>query len=111
MGNVYVRGEPLFDLDNKWTGGYALHETPACVSLIHAQRLTVYARQRLIDSGHVIPDTWTVEVEAVGDRNDTPLEREYCVLFRNAVGGMVGVQGIHLNSQGTPHIDHGLCIE
>lgn len=111
MGNVYVRGEPRYDLDNRWTGEYALHETPERISPTLMRLLSDYARQRLLDSGHTVPDDWAVEVEATGDRHDSALERDYCVYFSNAMGGKVGVQGILLTGLGIPHVDHGLVIE
>lgn len=108
---IYERSEPLYDINNRWTGGYALHETDKRISEGSSRRLVVYARQRLADAGHVIPDDWAIEVEAFGDRGDIPTQREYCVRFINAKKGAVGVHGIWLTSQGHPHVDHGLFIE
>jgi hypothetical protein len=100
------RGKPRFNMVGQSLPSY-LSVTGEKISDGLVTRLHRYAKKIMDDHGFNI-DNCSCEVSTM-DASCKPSDREYCVDFINAKGGVIGVQGI-LTNHGHPSLYHRLFI-
>lgn len=104
---VMRTGASRFDQVGQRLPSY-LHCTEEEISHGLVLRLHRYALRRLNEAGFCVSEC-QCSVYTL-DADSKPSEREYCVEFKNQLGGMIGVQGISTN-HGHPFLDYGFVID